>query len=107
MAEPAVDPLLVVSQEIRTLRNEVHRLANWWDVLPQQMANGMGRPPWEDIFAEIVTYTRLQPKVYPSTHIELITRPMSDRLELTLRVDMVPVWQRAVFFAPPAPDREN
>jgi hypothetical protein len=93
----------VVANELRRLRNEVKALANWWDVLPQNMGiPGSGPPPWPEIFAEVPAHIRLSPKMFPSTIIEVLIRPMADRIDFTLKVDSYPVWQRAVFFRPPS-----
>lgn len=93
------EPDMVVALELRRLRNEVRSLANWWDVLPQDY-RGL-RVLWGNVFAPGKWSMPLAGSDM-RMHIEVQAQGFDDRLELTLRVDNVVLWQRAIFYGPPA-----
>jgi hypothetical protein len=94
------EPEMVVALELRRLRNEVKALANWWDVLPQDNPRG-GRMLWGNVFAPGKWSMQLAGSDM-RTHIEVQAQGFDDRVELTLRVDNIVLWQRAIFYGPPS-----
>jgi hypothetical protein len=75
--------------------------SNWWDVLdPLRNPNQAWSADWSQIFQ--TGYVEFQvPKKHPSSSPILRWYCGADRIELTLLVDQVIIWQRALFFSPP------
>jgi hypothetical protein len=94
---------------LQELRDQVAELAgkplflaqgNWWDVLPR-FEDVCGRQQlggWKEVFAQYASEYVL-PCPNPSLMVAVRIQSMTDRLELTLRLNhMLTLWQRALFF---------
>lgn len=114
MAPPAERPPSEQGVEFQTLdaiaelQQQVAELAqrplfvpqgNWWDVLGYPPVTIGGRfPAWLEIFAQSTNEVYLG-CTDPTWHPTLRAQVMSDRLELTLRLNSAyTIWQRALFF---------